>query len=226
MKSQGITGGSFLFEDPTAAIIMGLCPAIAVSARVLDSLWMSACVLVVLVLSSLCMALVARGRAAFGDAGQAANPGVYRLGALLVTAVLTGCVEIILTAYVPQAIASLGIYAPLIAVNCLVLGGTERAYGSGSIADGVTDAIASGFGFACCLVLIALIREVLGAGTITLFPVGSFDGTVALPGLSQDPVRALGLAGGGLLCLGYLTAIVRSIPARHTRVGDGKVGSP
>lgn len=226
MKPRGMTGGSFLFENPTTALIMGLCPAIAVSARVADALWMSACVLVVLVLSALFMAIIARTRATEDNAATTAASGRSRLGALLITAVLTGVVEILLTAYVPQAIAGLGIYAPLIAVNCLVLGGTERASRASTVADGVADAVASGFAFACCLVLIALVREVLGAGTITLFPVGSFGGTIAVPGLSRDPVRALGLAGGGLLCLGYLAAMLRSIQNRDDGGNVGKAGAP
>jgi Na+-transporting NADH:ubiquinone oxidoreductase subunit NqrD len=71
-----------------------------------------------------------------------------------------------------------------------------------------------GVGFAALLVLIALVREVLGAGTITLFPVGGFGGTLEIPGLADQPVRALGLAGGGLLCLGYFAAAAREIAKR------------
>jgi len=224
MKPQGITGGSFLFENPATALVMGLCPAIAVTTRVMDALWMSAFVLVVLVLSALFMALIARARVSESGEVQAATLGRQRLGALLITATLTGSIEVLLTAYIPEAIAGMGIYAPLIAVNCLVLSGAERATRAETVANGVADAVASGFGFACCLVLIALVREVLGAGTITLFPVGSFGGTIAVPGLSCDPIRALGLAGGGLLCLGYLAAALRSLQTRRANAMAGKAG--
>ena len=63
-----------------------------------------------------------------------------------------------------------------------------------------------GVGFTLSLSLIALIREVFGAGTITLFPVGSFSGVITIPGLSESPVRVLTLAAGALLLMGYLKA--------------------
>ena len=68
--------------------------------------------------------------------------------------------------------------------------------------------------FAAALVIIALVREPLGAGTITLFGVGAFRGTIEIPRLVEQPVRALGFAGGGLLCLGYLAGVVRAISRR------------
>jgi hypothetical protein len=70
--------------------------------------------------------------------------------------------------------------------------------------------------FAAALVLIALFRESLGAGTITLFGAGSFGGTIEIPRLVQQPVRALGFAGGGLLCLGYLAGAVRAVSRRSS----------
>ena len=63
-----------------------------------------------------------------------------------------------------------------------------------------------GIGFTMSLSFIALIREVIGAGTITLFPIGSFSGTITLPGLSASPVRVMTLAAGALLLMGYLKA--------------------
>ena len=228
MKPAGVTGGSFLFENRTTALLMGLCPAIAVSARVVDALWMSASVLVVLVLASLAMAVVARvrGLSASAEDVPAAGPPTNRLGALLVSSALTGSVEVLLTAYAPEAAASLGIYVPLIAVSCLVLGGAENAGASGSVADACADAVFNGLAFAACLVSVALVREVLGAGTITLFAIGSFGGTMAVPALSRDPVRALGFTGGGLICLGYLAAVLRATRNRRAASARGKAGGP
>jgi Na+-translocating ferredoxin:NAD+ oxidoreductase subunit E len=223
LKPQGITSGSYLFDNPTTALIMGLCPAIAVSARVLDALWMSLSVALVLLLTSLALALVARARPRQEDGSPEDERTALRIGALFMAAALTGAVEVLLTAYLPEASASLGIYAPLIAVNCLVLNIAEKAKASRSIGRSVLDALAAGLSFAGALIAIAFVREVLGAGTITFLPWPGFGGTVAVPGLSRNPIRALGFAGGGLLCLGYLAAGLRV--ARRRREAGAKAAT-
>jgi len=202
--------------NPRAVLFLGLCPAIAVAVRVIDALWMSAGVILVLVLSNLAMTLLSRdsgGGESSGARGGADGPAAL-LRALLITSFLTAACEAVLLAGAPLASASLGIYAPLIAVNCLVLAqgipGTARS----AVGASVKAALGRGIGFALALVLIALVRELLGAGTLTLFPLGGFGGTIELHGLVDEPVRALGLAGGGLLCLGYLAGAVRAITKR------------
>jgi Na+-translocating ferredoxin:NAD+ oxidoreductase subunit E len=201
---------SMLTEKPVAILFLGLCPAIAVSARVIDALWMSVGVMLVLVLSGIAMALLVRESPA--PEGSGADPGPW-LRALVISSFLTASFEAGLLALAPAASAALGIYAPLIAVNCLVLGKGMPAT-SPSVRGTLAAALGRGLGFAGCLVLIALVREAAGAGTITLFPVGTFDGTVEIPVLVDQPVRALGLAGGGLLCLGYLAGAARAISRR------------
>ncbi len=221
-----MTPGRFtLFSSSARAdsslLFLGLCPAIAVSVRVIDALWMSAGVTFVLVLSSLAMSLLARAGGGGGngsdDTGDAPGWGAGPAGllrALVITSFLTAFFEAALLVQAPSASASLGIYAPLIVVNCLVLGldvpGTSRSAPGAS----VTAALHKGIGFAAALVLIAVVREVFGAGTITLFPVAAFRGTIAIPGLVEQPARALGGAGGALLCLGYLAAATRAVAAR------------
>ena len=136
--------------------------------------------------------------------------------ALLITSFLTAFFEAVLLVRAPSASASLGIYAPLVAVNCLVLGGGVGGPSPRALRALVIGSLGRGARFALALVLIALVRELLGAGTITLFPVAGFGGTVAVGGLVDEPVRALGLAGGALLCLGYLAGAARAITARVT----------
>jgi electron transport complex protein RnfE len=208
---------------PAALLFLGLCPAIAVAVRVADALWLSAGVILVLVLSNVAMSLLARdsgdGAGGTGDGGSGEAPGpsggpAVLLRALVITSVLTAAFEAVLLVRAPSASASLGIYAPLIAVNCLVPGlGAPGASRTGPGAS-VATALGRGISFALALVLIALVREALGAGTITLFPVGAFGGTIEIRGLVDQPVRALGLAGGGLLCLGYLAGAARAVAAR------------
>jgi electron transport complex protein RnfE len=217
MKSGLVLSKSMLSENPIAMLFLGLCPALAVSVRVIDALWMSVGVILVLVLSGLAMALLSRHGEV--DRGSAAA-GLLR--ALVITSFLTASFEAGLLSLAPTASAALGIYAPLIAVNCLVLGRGMPGVTSPSLGSSVAAALGRGIGFAASLVLIALVREALGAGTITLFPVGGFGGTIEIPLLVEQPVRALGFAGGGLLCLGYLAAAARVISGRAAAKSAGK----
>jgi len=211
-------------ENPVAVLMLGLCPAAAVSTRVIDALWMSAGIVIVLLLSSLCMSLIARGGRREGKELRSGAPAGRWLGALAISSCMTASFEIVLLAFAPEATAGLGIYAPLIAVNCLVLSGIDASSRSDSVGGSLLTAAANGIGFAAALVVIALVREVLGAGTITLFPVAGFSGTIAIPALSSDPARAFGLAGGGLVCLGFLAGAVRAVRRRALPVPPAKDG--
>ncbi|HYW82829.1 MAG: Rnf-Nqr domain containing protein [Spirochaetia bacterium] len=201
-------------ENRTAVLLVGLCPAAAVSVRVIDSLWMSAGIFVVMLLSSFCTTLLARGRADDGEVTPRAAAGSW-LAALVISSFLTGSFELVLLRAAPEASAALGIYAPLIAVNCLVLTVIDESSRALSPARAVLDAAGKGAVFAACLLLISVLREVLGAGTITLFPVSGFSGTIVIGSLSSDPARAFSFAGGGLLCLGYLAALVGAVKDRR-----------
>jgi Na+-translocating ferredoxin:NAD+ oxidoreductase RnfE subunit len=75
--------------------------------------------------------------------------------------------------------------------------------------------VGRGLAFSVALLVIAGFREALGAGTITLFPAGAFKGTIVIGRLADQPVRALGLSGGALLCLGYLAGALQAIAGRR-----------
>ena len=223
MRRADSLGRGISRENPIAVLLIGLCPAAAVSVRVIDALWISAGMIAVMLASCFCMSLVARwGRT---PAGEVEAPGGQNAtayggrgrwwGALVLSSCLTACFEIVLFLVAPEEGAVLGIYVPLIAVNCLVLGRIDAVSRQSSLAGSLRDAAGNGLGFAACLVLIALVREALGAGTITLFAVPGFSGTIAIPSLVNDPARALGYAGGGLLCIGYLAGVARAVSERR-----------
>jgi H+/Na+-translocating ferredoxin:NAD+ oxidoreductase subunit E len=201
-------------DNPTVVLLVGLCPAAAVSVRVIDSLWMSAGIFTVMLLSTFCMTLITRGRTDDGEIAPHAGAGGW-LAALVMSSFLTASFELVLLRVAPDAGASLGIYAPLIAVNCLVLTVVDESSRSSSPGRALLDAAGKGAVFAACLLLIGVFREALGAGTITLFPISGFSGTIMLGSLSRDPARAFSLAGGGLICLGYLAALARMAKDRR-----------
>lgn len=93
-------------------------------------------------------------------------------------------------------------------MNCIILGRAEAFASNNTVLDSALDAIGMAIGFALSLTLIALIREVLGAGTITLFPVGSFSGVIEVPWLVDNPFKVMALAPGALLLMGFLKAFL------------------
>ncbi len=198
-------------ENPLAAYLVGLCPALAVSNRLSNALLLGAVMLFALLGTGIVS--VALERLVPPGLRHTANlrPGAHlrhtahlRLGArLLVASALVTAAQRFLWALAPTLSAGLGIYLPLLAVNCLLLGSS----GVESWTQGALEAARRGAAFAVVLACLALVREVLGAGTITLFPFGRFGGVVSVPWL--PPARVLAAAPGALLLLGYASALVR-----------------
>jgi electron transport complex protein RnfE len=186
-------------DNPLVAYLVGLCPALAVSNRLANALLLGAVMLFALL-----------GMGIGSVALERLLPPRLRLPArLLLASALVSAAQRFLWALAPTLGAGLGVYLPLLAVNCLLLGSA----GARSVRQGALEAAGRGAAFAAALVCLALVREVLGAGTITLFPVGHFGGVVSIRGL--PPARVLAAAPGALLLLGYAAAVVRRRKARQ-----------
>jgi len=209
--SPGSIRPAAMREAPAVLLLLGFLPSVVVAVRVVDALWMSAGVLLVSIGSAVARSLLDWSS---GSPGVPTGDQTARwLRALLVSSLLTAAFEALLLALDPAASAALGIYAPLVAVNLLAVG-TDAS--SPRPLRAALGALYRGAWYAAGLVVVAFARELLGAGTITLFPAGGFGGTIVVSALLDQPVRALGLAGGGLLCMGYLAAAVRAVTARKT----------
>ncbi len=203
-----LTKGIFK-ENPTFIIMLGLCPTLGVTTQVVNALGMSAGVLFVLLCSNVMISLL-----------KNVIPDSVRIPAyIVVIASFVTIVEMVMHAFVPAVYSALGVYLPLIVVNCIILGRAEAFANKNTVADSALDAIGMSIGFALALTLIALIREMFGAGTITLFPVGDWDGVISVPVLSDWPVRVMTLAAGALLLMGYLKAFFEWFSARKQKRG-------
>ncbi|MGI5910603.1 MAG: electron transport complex subunit RsxE [Sphaerochaetaceae bacterium] len=190
-----LTKGIFK-ENPTFIIMLGMCPTLGVTTQVVNALGMSAGVLFVLLCSNVMISLL-----------KNVIPDSVRIPAyVVVIASFVTIVEMVMHAFVPSVYKALGVYLPLIVVNCIILGRAEAFANKNTVLDSALDAIGMSIGFTLALTLIALIREVFGAGTITLIPIGDWDGVVSIPGLRTWPVRIMTLAAGALLLMGYLKA--------------------
>ena len=183
-------------ENPIFIIMLGLCPTLGVSTQVINSIGMGAGVIFVLTGSNIMISLL-----------KDFIPESVRIPAyVVVIASFVTIVEMVMQAFVPDLYETLGVYVPLIVVNCIILGRAEAFANKNGVMASILDALGMGIGFTMSLFLIALIREVLSAGTITLFAIGSFDGVIEIPGLVSAPVRIIGVASGALFVMGYLKA--------------------
>ena len=125
-------------------------------------------------------------------------------------------VEMVFHAFLPSIYEALGVYLPLIVVNCIILGRAEAFANKNTVMDSALDAIGMGIGFTLALSLIALIRESFGSGTITFMAIGSWDGVIKVPFFNKWPVRVMSLAAGALLLMGYLKAFFNWNTARRS----------
>ena len=194
-KKEILTKG-FFKENPVFIIMLGLCPALGVSTQVINGLGMGVGVIFVLVFSNIFISLLK----------NIIPPSVRIPAYIVIIAAFVTIVEMVMHAYAPAIYQALGIYLPLIVVNCIILGRAEAFANRNSVFDSFLDGIGMGVGFALALTMIALIREVFGAGTITQISIGNFSGVIKIPLLYKYPVRIMTLAAGALLLMGYLKA--------------------
>lgn len=198
-----LTKGLFK-ENPTFIIMLGMCPTLGVSTQVSNALGMGLSVIFVLTFSNMAISALRK-----------IIPDTIRIPSyIVIIASFVTIVEMVLHAYVPSVYAALGVYLPLIVVNCIILGRAEAFANKNTVLDSALDGIGMGIGFTMSLTLISLIREVFGSGTITLFAVGGFDGVIEIPGLHESPIGVLTLASGALLVMGYLKAFFQWKSAR------------
>ena len=142
-------------ENPTLVLMLGVCPTLAVSTRAFNGIGMGLSTTVVLILSNLVISLLRK-----------VIPDKVRLPCyIVIVASLVTATELLIQAYLPDLFSALGIYIPLIVVNCIILGRAEAYANKNSPGLAVMDGLGMGIGFTVALTLAGLIREILGNGT-------------------------------------------------------------
>ena len=175
-------------ENPTFVLMLGMCPTLAVTSSAINGLVMGLSTTVVLIFANLLISLFRK-----------VIPNGVRIPAFIgVVASLVTIVEFLLKAYIPALSESLGVYIPLIVVNCLILGRAESFASKNEPVISIFDGIGMGLGFTVGLTIIGLIREILGAGTI-------FDAPV-LVNMGFTPITIFIMAPGAFLVLAFLVA--------------------
>lgn len=197
-----------LKANPLFVMVLGTCPAIAVTQTIEQALGMSVLFIFVLFCSSV---LVSALRKLIPD--EVRTPAFIVIIATFVT-----LVEIMTKTFLPELYSSLGTFISLIVVNCIVLGRAEAFASKNGIVDSMLDALGNGLGYAWAIIAIAAIREIFGVGYITFGNIFDFLPAVKIPVLGGYPGSDFSLAipyfaqsPGGFLVLGIALAIIAAI---------------
>lgn len=191
-KLSLITKG-FVKDNPTFSLVLGMCPTLATTTSTLNGLEMGLATMFVLILSNIVISLVAP-----------AVPDKVRIPVyIVVIATFVTVLQLMMQAFVPDIYETLGLFIPLIVVNCIVLGRAEAFANKNSVLDSALDGIGIGIGFTLSLTVIGIIREVLGSGSVF--------GLKFIPG---DGVLAFVMAPGAFIVLGYLMVLFNKYLAK------------
>lgn len=204
-KKKGVSAlGAFfnglIKENPTFVLMLGMCPTLAVTTAVVNGIGMGLSTTAVLICSNIVISLLRKF-----------IPGKIRIASyIVIVAGFVTVVEMLLKAYVPALSQSLGIYIPLIVVNCIILGRAEAFASKNGVVASAFDGLGMGIGFTVALTLIASVREILGAGT--------FAG-IQVFGDGFQPASIMILPPGAFLTLGSLIAIINAV---SKKIGNSK----
>jgi electron transport complex protein RnfE len=179
-------------ENPTFVIVLGMCPTLATSTSVNNAIGMGLAATFVLVCSNIFISLI-----------KDITPDKIRIPVyVVVIAAFVSIVDMMMAAYVPALHKSLGLFIPLIVVNCIILGRAEAYANKNNVLNATADGIGMGIGFTLALTVMATFREILGNGT--------WAGMRVMPH-TYDPMLMAILAPGAFITLGTLMATINMI---------------
>lgn len=195
-----------LFENPILVSTLGLCSTLAVTTKVENALVMGICVLVVLVCSNLIISIIKK------LVPENVKIPVY----IIIIATLVTIIEVLMKKHIPNLYSILGIYIPLIVVNCIILGRAVSVASKEKVFNSVLDGIGVGLGYTFALIIIALIREILGTNTITLMDnLSKITGYKAIYKVPLIELNIFTSEAGAFLTLGLLIALAKYIGGKH-----------
>ena len=206
-------------ENPTFVLMLGMCPTLAVTTSCINGVGMGLTTMVVLALSNTIISLMRK-----------IIPDKVRVPAyIVIVASFVTIMQFMLEAYLPSLNESLGIYIPLIVVNCIILGRAEAYASKNKASPSLFDGIGMGLGFTLGLGLLGAFREILGYGTILGYdimkPVNKLvDMITERSSFDLEPITIIGLAPGAFFVLAFLVAIQNKIKASSAKKkqSDGK----
>lgn len=182
-------------ENPTFVQLLGMCPTLAVTTTLKNGLGMGLSATVVLAMSNMLISLLRK-----------IIPDKVRIAAyIVIIAAFVTMVEMCLNAYLPDLATQLGIFIPLIVVNCIILARAEAFASKNTVGKSIMDGLGMGLGFTGALCIISAVREFFGAGTIW---------GIHIYGDRLTPPAIIGMPPGGFIVLGLLIALINYIVAK------------
>lgn len=189
---QNFTKG-LVKENPTFVLLLGMCPTLGTTTSAINGLGMGVATMFVLVMSNAAISLV-----------KNVIPSKVRIPSyIIIIASIVTVVELLMQAYVPDLYNTLGVFIPLIVVNCIILGRAEAFAARNTVLSSVIDGLGIGMGFTLSLTLLGTIREILGNGSVF--------GNRFIAG---DGILIFILAPGAFIALGYLLVIFNKLTAK------------
>ena len=197
MKGMKIVLNGIIKENPVFCLLLGMCSTLATTTSAINGLGMGVCTMFVLMCSNVVISLI-----------KNVVPDKVRIPAFIVViATFVTILQLLLQAYVPALNKSLGIFIPLIVVNCIILGRAESFASKNNAFDSLLDGIGIGLGFTLALTILGIVREVLGTGAIFGFKfIGESNGILLFI-----------LPPGAFIALGYLIALVNRLRAKYEK---------
>ena len=193
MNKMQIVLSGILKNNPTFVLVLGMCPTLGTTTSAINGMGMGVATMAVLIMSNLVISLI-----------KNFIPDKVRIPAFIVViASFVTIIQMLMQAYVPSLYASLGVFIPLIVVNCVILGRAEAFASKNGVVDSALDGIGIGLGFTLSLTAVGMVREALGSGSI--FGLSFAD--------SGMPLLFI-LAPGGFLVLGYLMVLFNKVAKR------------
>ena len=187
-------------ENPTFRLVLGTCPTLAVTTSAINGFGMGVSVIFVLLCSNIVVSLLRK-----------VIPNQVRIPAFIVViATFVTMLKLILQAYIPSLYDSLGLFLPLIVVNCIILARAEAFASKNPVLDSAVDGLGMGIGFTLALTLIGCVRELIGNGS--LFGINILSA-------HYEPMLILVLASGGFLTYGILLGIINAISNHRANKG-------
>lgn len=197
MKAKDIIKNGLIKENPTWVLILGMCPTLATTTSAINGMMMGLATAFVLMMSNIVISLL-----------KSVIPDKVRIPAFIVViATFVTIVQMVMQAYMADMYETLGLFIPLIVVNCIVLGRAEAFASKNGVWHSALDGIFMGLGFTWALTLIGMVRELLGTGCIF--------GQSLIGG--ADGMLMMILPPGGFLALGFLMALVNHLRRKSVK---------
>lgn len=213
MKKFDVFKKGLFAENPIFVLLLGLCSSLAITTSLTNAIGMGMAVICVLLMSNFIISLLRK-----------IIPNEIRIPVFIVIiATLVKCVQMIMNAYTPALYESLGVFIPLIVVNCIILGRAESFASKNGVVDSILDALGMGIGYTFAVVIISFFRELIGTGGLSLY--NPFDASQIIFQFNFFGDYAVSLftqPAGAFITLGTILAFIQFLKVRKAKKAEVK----